>query len=136
MESHTSSAAVKRTSIGNDTCSPLVANQCCRAPITSGSAARGIANSDSWNRTRRRETKTSWEGAMNSLADSAEPESALIRGTSEGRAWPRRLNSSKAPLLSSSSSTRLRIRPSGAGSVPSGTRLLRLSSAFSVWGNQ
>ena len=136
MESQTSSAAVKRTSMGNDTCSPLVANHRCRAPITSGSAARGIANSDSWKRTRRRDTKTSCEGATNSRADNADPEKALIRGTSEGRAWATRLSTSKAPLLSSSSSTRLRIRPIGAGSVPAGTRLLRLSSAFSVWGNQ
>ena len=136
MESHTSSAAVKRTSIGNDTCSPLVANQRCSAPITSGSAARGIANSDSWKRTRRRDTNTSCDGATNSRAERAEPEKRLIRGTSEGRAWATRLSTSNAPLLSSSSSTRPRSRPIGAGAVPSGTRLLRLSRAFSVCGNQ
>ena len=136
MESHTSSAAAKRTSIGKETrCSPEAKSRCSPA-ITSGSAARGIANSDSWKRTRRGETKTSWEGAVYSRAESTDPESALIRGTSAGATCATRLSASKAPLLSTSSSTRWRSRPSGAAGVPSGTRLLRLSSAFSVWGNQ
>ena len=104
--------------------------------MTSGSAGRGIANSDSRNRTRRGETNTSWEWSTNSRADSTEPEMLLSRGTSERRRAAISLSSPNTPLLRSSSSTRCRMRPTGARLVPSGTRLLRLTSAFSVCGNQ
>ena len=104
--------------------------------MTSGRASRGIANSDSRNRTRRGETNTSCEWSTYSRGDSTEPEIRFRRGTSERRRAATSLSSPNTALLSSSSSTRWRMRPTGARWVPSGTRLLRLINAFSVCGNQ
>src|SRR5690625_7156309 len=60
VESQTSSAATKRTSMGNGTATPAEFSQRRTSVSAAGTASIGIAYSISRNRTRRGVTNTSW----------------------------------------------------------------------------
>src|SRR5690606_30026719 len=89
VESHTSSAAAKRTSTGNWTAAPgRLSTHARSSASTAGSAARGTAYSLSTKRTRRLVAKTRQETSSYSRRDSTRVASRLSPGTHAGRSRP------------------------------------------------